>query len=94
MGDFMGYRIVYEKKQAKKHRFLPLQAMIGVFLLLFAMYVRFAWPEGREAMRNLLVSQFLSQGAEAVVAMVDRLEGDCSVTDAIASFCQEIFHGG
>lgn len=94
MGDWMGYKIVYSKEKSKKHKILRLQALIAAFLLLFSIYVRISWPAGRAFLQSVLVSDSLSHGAEAVMALLENLEAGDSISDAVAVFCQEIFYGG
>ena len=44
-------------------------------------------------MRQVLVSEQLSQEAEAFLEMIQQVRAGEPLTDAVAVFCQEIFHG-
>lgn len=94
MGDLMGYKIQYGETVPKKSNFLRMQSMICVFLMIFTLFVRLFWPGGQAALRHLLVSDSLSRGAQAVMAMVLEMEAGESITDAVAVFCQEFIYGG
>lgn len=89
----MGYRIYYGKEKAKKYSFLPIQTLFAALFLLLSAGVRIFWPEGTDALRQILVSEELSQSAQAFMSMVENLENGDSVADVVAVFCQEITHG-
>lgn len=89
----MGYKIIYGKDPVKKHSFTRLQGLICGFFLLFSLAVRLFWPAGSQVLRDLFVTDQLSQGAQAAVAMVEDLQQGESVSDAVSVFCQEILHG-
>ena len=92
MGDTMGYKIVYGRKAPPKGNLMRIQTLICLCLLAFALCVRLSWPEGTQAMRAILVSDQLSQEAEAFLTMIQRVGEGAPFGDAVAVFCQEIFH--
>ena len=94
MGDAMGYKILYENKEKKRHNYLRVQILISTFLLLFALCVRVSWPAGRAFIQRLLVGEEFSQGAEAVMVLLQNLEEGTSIQDAVTVFCQELLYGG
>lgn len=87
----MGYKIVYAKTPRKLVRLLPLQSLIAVCFLLFAIIVRLSWPEGTEILREVFVSDGLSRDAQALVAMAENLASGEPMSEAVSVFCQEIF---
>ena len=93
MGDTMGYKIVYGRKPPPKRNLVRIQTLICLCLLAFALCVRLSWPEGTKVMRQVLVSEQLSQEAEAFLGMIQQVRAGEPLTDAVAVFCQEIFHG-
>ena len=90
----MGYKIIYVKEKPKKHTFLRQQGLTALFLLLFSIFVRLSWPAGRAYLQQILVGESLSQAAEAMVSLLQNLEGGASIPDAVAVFCQDLIYGG
>lgn len=91
----MSYKIIYGKVRGKpsKWNIIRIQMIVCVFLLIFSVCVRLFWPDGADLMRQCLVSEELSSGAQAVVALVEGLEDGESFADTVAVFCQELIHG-
>ena len=87
----MGYKIEYQKEKPKKRNFILLQTLIASFLLLFSLIIRASWPEAVDKYNDLLVSDQLSRGAQALSAMVLELEQGADMTEAVEAFCVEIF---
>lgn len=90
----MGYRIEYDsgKRQYEVRRVQPwrLPLMIagafGVFLLLTCLL----WPEGMEALRELVIPGDNAVTLRALEGMAEDLKAGASVSDAVAAFCKEI----
>ena len=89
----MGYKIIYGSKKIPKRNFWELQTLICVFMLVLALCVRLTWPEGTQLIRQILITDTLSQDAEAFMEMLRQVGAGESLSDAVAVFCQEIFHG-
>ena len=89
----MGYKIVYGQDPVKKYNFTRMQGLICGFFLLFSLAVRLFWPAGTQVLRQVFVTDRISHGAQAVIAMVEDLQQGESVSDAVSVFCQEILHG-
>lgn len=90
----MGYRIEYDsgKRQYEVRRVcpwrLPLMAAgaFAVFLLLTSLL----WPEGIEAMKELLIPGDNTVTLRALEEMAEDLKAGASISDAVTVFCKEI----
>lgn len=90
----MSYKIVYgpEMKQEKKLRssVMGLRTKIAAFLLLFAVTVRLAWPEGTAVLREILIPTDLTAAEQAFQSMMEDLRRGENLGDAITVFCRQI----
>ena len=69
-----------------------IQGIICLFLLIFALMIRFSWPEGTEMIRGMLISDELGRGAEAFWNMLQYVESGEELSDAIAVFWQDLWY--
>lgn len=93
----MAYKITYasnpSRKPARKPNYLRMQAFTAAFLLLFALCVRTSRPEGAAVLRGVLLPREPVDTQAAVQTLVSSLQNGEPLADAVAAFCQEIFHG-
>ena len=94
----MGYRIDYGQPSDKKYPMpdrrsrLPglLLAALALFLLLTSQY----WPQGREALRDMLIPGDSAVTSAAFSTMLEDVRAGSKVSDAMACFCREILQNG
>lgn len=94
----MGYRIDYGQPSDRKYPVLssrrPLPALLCGALALFVLLTSLYWPEGREALRDLLIPGDAAVTAEAFAAMLENVRAGEDVQDAVTVFCREILEHG
>lgn len=94
----MGYRIEYGQPSDKKYpmpsRCSRLPWMVCGALLLFSLLTNLYWPEGREALRNLLIPGDPDVTTEAFAVMIEEVRTGEDFGDAVTSFCREILNDG
>lgn len=90
----MGYRIDYgpapKTRPAGFRSLLRLQLLTAVFLLLFVLGVKKAWPEGTKKLQQLLLPGSSSASMDAFHGFLDDLREGDSFHDAFAAFCREV----
>ena len=92
----MGYRVEYgpmDRAFRSRRPSLRLSLLSGLFLLLFALAVRFCWPEGRETVQALLFPGDWHETEAALEAFAQQLTEGGSLADCAESFCREIIAG-
>lgn len=94
----MGYRVVYGQmprvEKRRSGRPLRLQALTAVFLLVFTLTVRQAWPEGQKVLRQFLIPGEPTVTEEAFRDMLEDIQQGESIGDAVTAFCTQIVEYG
>lgn len=94
----MPYRIDYGHPSDKKYpvptiRSHLLSLTAGAFTL-FVLLTGTFWPEGREALRDLLIPGDPEITAEAFSTLVTEVREGEDLSEAVAAFCREIIFDG
>lgn len=94
----MAYRIVYGPMPKgtcpERRSTFRFHLLTAVFLLLFVLLVRQAWPEGTERLRSVLLPGEPGSTEKAVqVLLTDVQEGE-PIGDAVTAFCRQIIENG
>ena len=92
----MGYRVDYgpmDRAFRSRRSSLRLSLLSVLFLLLFALAVRFFWPEGSQSARALLFPGDWHETEAALEAFAQQLTEGRSLADCAKSFCREILAG-
>lgn len=94
----MGYRIDYgqpfDQKYPMPSRRSRLPWMVCGALLLFALLTNLYWPEGRAALRDILIPGDPEVTAAAFSGMMEDIRTGEDVTGAVTAFCREILDNG
>lgn len=94
----MGYRIVYgpmpKVRKTSPFNEMRLQALTAVFLLLFVLLVRQAWPEGTRMARQFLLPGEQTATEAAFADMIGEIQEGESWSDAFSAFCRQIVADG
>ena len=86
----MGYKIRYEPEKKASNLFLR-QLVISTILCVVCLFSHLYWPQGRQFMREYLIPQGENHSASIEILIME-LENGVPPQDAIAVFCQELFH--
>ena len=86
----MGYKIRYEPEKKASNLFLR-KLVISAILCAVCFFSHLYWPQGRQFMREYLIPQSENHGASIEILILE-LENGVPPQDAIAVFCQELFH--
>jgi len=93
----MAYRIVYEtgtaRVQENRRNSARIWVLTAVFLVLFGVLTVKFWPEGREALVEILLPGDPEVTWHALETMVMQLREGEAVGDAVMAFCREIVDG-
>lgn len=94
----MAYRIVYgpmpKMVHPKREGYVRLQLLTAVFLLLFVLLVRQAWPEGTDMLRSILLPGEPGITEQSVQLMLEDIREGEPLGDAVAAFCRQIIENG
>ena len=94
----MSYRIVYGPmppvREARRSGPLRFQVLTALFLLLFVLLVRQAWPEGTQTLRRFLIPGEPTVTEEAFSGMIGEIRAGEPVGDAVTAFCRQIMEHG
>lgn len=94
----MAYRIVYGPmppvSREKNYKFLRIQMLTALFLLLFVLLVRQAWPEGTAVLRSMLLPGEPTVTEAAFSEMVIDIQSGEPVREAFTAFCRQIVDDG
>jgi len=94
----MGYRIVYgpdmERAETKGKQNLRIRLMTAGFLLLGCILARLLWPEGAQALREVLLPGPAPIAEQAFAILADRIRGGEPVGEAVESFCRYVISHG
>lgn len=93
----MGYRIDYGASEARKRSAPiirhPVWAMTMCFFALFLVFTAFFWPEGRDALCDVVLPGDGAVTAAALQGMVSDLSEGATISEAVTAFCREIIAG-
>lgn len=94
----MSYRIIYGQASSKQYppqkRKSRLAAFLPCALLAFVLLTRLFWPEGTEALRELLIPGDADITTAAFSALVEDVRQGEALPEALRVFCREILNEG
>ena len=80
--------------KAGKKGSMRLQVLTALFLLLFVLTVRQAWPQGRELLRRCLIPREPTATEEMFQGMVSDIRAGEPLGQAVTAFCKELVEYG
>ena len=94
----LSYRIVYgpmpDVPKAGKKGNVRLRVLTALFLLLFVLAVRQAWPEGSAVLRRCLIPGEPTATEEMFHGMVSDIRSGETLGQAVTAFCKELVEYG